>query len=444
METKSGFPYAELAFDKQAHVVDRAGFDELLDAVAEGETADVLVFVHGWNNDMDEARTWYGELAERFRGVLDGADCPAGARDRRFLILGVLWPSKKWAERSLIAGGAASAFGAPEDEEVTARLDELKGTFDAEDADDRLEQAKALVARLEDEPAARDEFVDLIRGVVPAEARDDPDDYTDAVLQDPGRRVLDVLAQPLPPDIDQDGGGAAGGVGDDQGSAAGLGAFLSGIKAGAERFLNLTTYYQMKQRAGTVGASGLNPCLHELRGRRAETRLHLIGHSFGGRLVTATTLGDPTQPPLEPDTVTLLQAAFSHYGFAQDYRDGGKDGFFRHVVTARMSRGPVLITHSRQDTAVGYAYPLASRLAGQDASGLGDAGDRFGGIGRNGAQDTPEAQIGTLQAVGGPYAFAPGKLYNLNADEIIGGHSDIRRPEVAYAILTSVASVPVP
>jgi hypothetical protein len=104
----------------------------------------------------------------------------------------------------------------------------------------------------------------------------------------------------------------------------------------------------------------------------------------------------------------------------------------------------VLITHSRQDTAVGYAYPLASRLAGQDASGLGDAGDRFGGIGRNGAQDTPEAQIGTLQAVGGPYAFAPGKLYNLNADEIIGGHSDIRRPEVAYAILTSVASVPVP
>jgi hypothetical protein len=232
-------------------------------------------------------------------------------------------------------------------------------------------------------------------------------------------------------------------IGGDGGGAAGFGFSLSGVKAAAERLLNLTTYYQMKERAGVVGATGLNPCLRKLRERRAETRLHLIGHSFGGRLVTAATLGDPAKPALAPDTLTLLQAAFSHYGFAHDY-DPGKDGFFRAVVTGHMSRGPVLVTHSKRDKAVGYAYPLASRLGRQVAQAIGDAGDRFGGIGRNGAQKTPEAQDGTLQLVGGPYAFDADGLYNLNADAIIADHSDIRRAEVAYAVLTSISGAPVP
>jgi hypothetical protein len=450
METKSGFPYAELEFDKAANVAKREGFGDLLDAVAEGEVADVLVFVHGWNNDMNEARGWYGELAKKFRDVLDGPQCPDGAGGRRYLILGVLWPSKKWAERSLIAGGAASASGGPEDAEVIARLEDLKGTFDADDADDRLERAKALVPELENDPAARDEFVDLVRGVIPAGVKEDPDDFTDAVLDEPGRKVLEALEAPVEPEIDLDAGGAAGGAGAgwddaaDQGGAAGLGFLFSGVKAGAERLLNLTTYYQMKERAGLVGASGLNPCLAKLREQRRETRLHLIGHSFGGRLVTAATLGEPGKPAVKPNTVTLLQAAFSHYGFAKQYRDGGKDGFFRAVVANQMSEGPILVTHSKKDLAVGYAYPLASRLAGQDAAFLGDANDRFGGIGRNGAQFTPEAEPETLQNVGGPYSFQSGKLYNLNADETIGDHSDIRRAEVAYAILANVGSLPVP
>jgi hypothetical protein len=453
METKSGFPYAELEFDKEAGIVKRKDFDELLDAVAEGDDpADVLVFVHGWNNDMDEARDWYGELAQKFRTVLDGPHCPAGASDRRFLILGVLWPSKKWAERSLIAGGAASAEGGtPHDDEIVARLDELKGFFDADGADDRLEKAKALVPQLEDDPDAQDEFVELIRELVPPGAKDDPDDYTDAVVKDPGQKVLERLEAPVEPEIDDEGGGAQSmdewdedeEASAEAGGAAGLGFLFSGIKAGAERFLNLTTYYQMKERAGTIGATGLNPCLRKIRERRKETRLHLIGHSFGGRLVTAATMGDPSKPAVKPDTVTLLQAAFSHYGFAAKYRDGDKDGFFRAVVTGHMSAGPILITHSKRDMAVGYAYPLASRLAGQDASFLGDENDRFGGIGRNGAQDTPERDVGTLEAVGGSYTFSADKLHNLNADRVIGGHSDIRRDEVAYAVLSGIAT-PVP
>ncbi len=98
------------------------------------------------------------------------------------------------------------------------------------------------------------------------------------------------------------------------------------------------------------------------------------------------------------------------------------------------------MTHSVHDRAVGVAYPLASRIAGQDAAALGDANDRFGGIGRNGAQHTPERVVSTLQPVGQPYTFAGGSVYNLNSDAVINEHSDICHNEVAYALLTAVTA----
>ena len=134
--------------------------------------------------------------------------------------------------------------------------------------------------------------------------------------------------------------------------------------------------------------------------------------------------------------MTLLQAAFSHNGLSVKF-DGSHDGAFRSVVAQHKVRGPILITHSTHDRAVGIAYPLASRIAGQDAAALGDANDRFGGMGRNGAQHTPERVVGTLQAVGQAYAFEPGKVYNLNADAIINDHSDICHDEVTFALLTA-------
>jgi hypothetical protein len=445
MKTVQGFGYAELVFDKEAKLVGDEEFDALLAAVAEEPPADVLVFVHGWNNDIKEARQWYDELAAHFKAAIDD-------RSRTY-ILGVLWPSKKWAERALIAGGVASATGDADSAAVIARLEDLKGFFDADDADQRLDEAKALVPELENDPDMRDEFVDKLRGLLRLDADDDPDDFPAELVDASGREVLDEFQAPVEPEIDEEEGGAAGGASfdaddeaaeDEEGGAVGLGFLLTGFTAGAERALNLTTYYQMKQRAGLIGVEGLNPALRKLRAANAKTRLHLVGHSFGGRLVTAATVGRDEDPGVEPDTVTLVQAAFSHYGFAERYRGGTKDGFFRRLIADRMTRGPVLITHSKRDMAVGYAYPLASRLAGQDAAGLGDENSRFGGIGRNGAQDTKEAQAGSLLADGGTYTFERGKLYNLNADDIIRGHSDIRRAEVARAVVAAIKSVRVP
>jgi pimeloyl-ACP methyl ester carboxylesterase len=230
------------------------------------------------------------------------------------------------------------------------------------------------------------------------------------------------------------GGAAAIGMG---GGAADLGDIANSITAGARRLLNFTTYYQMKERAGTIGINGVAPVIRKLRQKLPQLRIHLVGHSFGGRVVTAA--ADAASATADKvNTLTLLQAAYSHNGLAQKF-DGKNDGFFRKIVTGKKVLGPIVVTCTKNDGAVGIAYPLASRLGGQNAAALGDANDPYGGIGRNGAVKTPEAVNGVLAAANTPYQFESGHIYNLNCDAVIKDHSDICKPQVAWAMLSAVA-----
>ena len=76
----------------------------------------------------------------------------------------------------------------------------------------------------------------------------------------------------------------------------------------------------------------------------------------------------------------LLEAAFSHFGFSAD-NGHGSAGFFRDVIVQQVVKGPFLSTFSAQDTVVGKAYSVMSRLAGDNTRAIGDASDEFGGIG---------------------------------------------------------------
>ncbi len=100
--------------------------------------------------------------------------------------------------------------------------------------------------------------------------------------------------------------------------------------------------------------------------------------------------------------------------------------------------GPILITHSEHDLAVGIAYAIASRIARQVAAAIGDLNDPYGGIGRNGAQKTPEAIFCQLFSNGGSYQFKSHVPNNLDGDAIIEGHSDICRPEIAHALFSAI------
>ena len=78
----------------------------------------------------------------------------------------------------------------------------------------------------------------------------------------------------------------------------------------------------MKARAGAVGKNGMAPLVDRLASQ--VERIHLIGHSFGGRVVTATAASSKTD---KIRSMTLLQAAFSHNGLSKTAK-----GFFRTVL----------------------------------------------------------------------------------------------------------------
>lgn len=439
MAEVAGFPYFELQFDKQGKVFDPNELQQAVSSIGQGAFTDLFVISHGWNNDMADARALYRELLVRLREVIESGKAPTGTR--KFAVLAVLWPSKKFADEELIPSGAASAGSPVTAAVVNKQLDALKGVFDNPNADAVLAQAKQLVPQLETSPAARAQFADLVRSL-PGNNTGATEDASDRFFKLAGRELMDRLAKPAsaaPPGPGSGGGAAGLRAGGPGGGAAGLGSFFSGIFSSARNLLNFTTYYQMKERAGLVGRTGASEALRSIRAQAPNLKVHLIGHSFGGRLVTAVALGPEGKPTQKFASMTLLQAAFSHNGFAQKF-DGTHDGFFRNVVSGHRINGPVLITCTTNDVAVGLAYPLASLVAGQNASGIGDAKDPFGGIGRNGAQHTPEASAGTLAAVGSAYSFESGKIFNLNADAVIKGHSDICKPEVAYAVLKAVAT----
>ena len=104
--------------------------------------------------------------------------------------------------------------------------------------------------------------------------------------------------------------------------------------------------------------------------------------------------------------------------------------------------GPIIATHTVNDKAVGIAYALASRFSNDQAAGLGDESDVYGGIGRNGAvKMRPDEFVkGTLFAETAAYQFTAKKVHNLRADAFVSGHGDIDGPQVANAILFAVGA----
>jgi hypothetical protein len=401
------------------------------------------MFAHGWNNDMADARKLYTNLFTALGAFTQGTQ-PQGIAERKLVGAVVLWPSKKFTDEELIPGGGAAALGSREKAIIRARLKDLakdqvrlgKAIPVSAAKAKKIAKADALLKTVENDPKAQEEFVKVVRSLLSDKAAH-ADDGTKDLFKLSERKLLDNLKQPVIVTAAAGEDGAAGFStlsGGGTGGAADLGdSILSGIR----RLMNMTTYYQMKERAGTVGASGVAPVIRKLRQKLPSLRLHLAGHSFGGRVMTAA--ADAAGSVDKIDSLTLLQAAYSHNGLATKF-DGKSDGFFRKIVTGKKVRGPILITCTKNDKAVGIAFPLASRLGGQNAAAFGDENDPYGGIGRNGAVKTPEAVKGLLQAANAGYQFVGGSIYNLNADAVITDHSDICKPQVAWAMACSIAT----
>ena len=447
MEQIAGFPYFRIEFTKEGQVFKPAQRDDILKNVPAG-TTDIIVASHGWNNDINDAQALYKNLFTHISKELPKSP----AKTRKLAVVGVFWPSKKFAEEDLVPGGGASA-GGTDDAKLQHRLDNLASTVGPE-AKAEVAKAKAAAQQLND-VASQVKYVDSLRRALEKEvgkpdASERLDDAADLFFSETAESIFDALKVPpgiLPPAAKPAGAGGAtsvgsvptglgGGVGGGMGGGAGIGSFFRGVRDRALDIANFTTYYVMKKRAGTVGKEGVGPLIAAIRAKYPAARVHLVGHSFGGRVVTAA--ADAQSGAGAIGSLSLLQTAYSHNALGDNKK--GLVGFFRGIVTGKKVKGPIIISHTINDRAVGIAYPLASRLARDNSKALGDRNDPYGGLGRNGALFADASEEFKLTKNVAGFAFKGGKIYNLNADEVIPSHGDVEQPAVARAILCAIAT----
>lgn len=448
----TGEPVWDLQFDEKGRLTAPAQGSFLDDVGGQG-TEDLFVFSHGWGTSQDHAQALYDAMFPMIREAAQGE-----ARLGKLGFAGIYWPSLWFpptpatpppasgstqaisGTAAPLSAGTAALTGA----EIAASL--LPGFADPEQQaavkqiGQLIDDGQAMAGTGQTD-AAKQQHLAQISQLIASLAPPAP---AGGQYEDTGERALLVTADPAGAYQqaaavfgDTPAGDSTQGIGD------WFGAAINGVKD-AVRVLSYST---MKARAGTVGQAGLGPLLTALRQASPAARVHLIGHSFGARLVSFALAGVGTADDSPVASLLLLQGAFSHWSFASATANpfGAPGGL--NALGDRV-HGPLVATFSVYDWAVGVWYPRASFLAGQNVTAAGP--DPWGGMGADGFQPSGVAATVSMPAGGGlAYGFAPGSFYRVNAAGVInntagnpfaGAHSDIQKMPVAQLIVSGAAA----
>jgi hypothetical protein len=341
------------------------------------------VFCHGWLYDEVEAQ----QDAARFFTLLDDALAPL--RERVLALrVGLHWPSKPFADPDLTRGA--------EGDGLWPELERRIG-----DGSRRRHAANGTHGRPGDADLA------VLRDLCAAEIPRSPEE--DAELDLLGRRLVRA-----------ERGGFS----------------ISPFHA--------LSFWAMKRRAGDVGERLGRECLASLWSTlRNKPRLHLVGHSFGGKLATSAVLGGA-----RPESLTLLLGAFSAFAFAPEIPRFDRPGFYHRVLAERQVHGPIVVLRSDHDTALATFY---GTLTGSDEVGRRRDGARgpsrrtltepvatsaLGAVGARGV-GAPELDLVDVQRTGIPeYAIVnvDGSRVVRASEAFVGAHRDIYHREVATLI----------
>lgn len=447
MQSIEGFDFFPLQFDANGNL--QGSLDEIQQRA--GTATDVIFLAHGFRNSADDATGLYTRFLHNFRAHLGRPELK-GLAGRNYAVAGVYWPSLSFQESFPPQAGGVQAFDADAEQRtaVEQQIEELKSEVNPEQRA-KLDQARQLLPAIERDADAQNQFASLVLSVLDGRDLGAGEGMEEIRAQD-GSALLGKLRMPIiistqAASSDSDSSGTVAAVdgsafpgSDGEGNTQGIGTVFASVVGAAGRFLNFTTWWIMKARSGVVGANGVATAVRDLKAKNAAVKIHLAGHSLGGRLMAGCAKSLSSDPLLRPDSITLLEAAFSHYGFSPD-SGNGKAGFFRDVIAKKVCRGPLIATFSSMDTVVGHVYALASRVADDNVKALGDANDPFGGIGRNGAQKTAESVSEDLHDVGVAYKFKPDMVNNLNGSaDLITNHSDVTNERVTYAFASALAA----
>lgn len=425
-------PYYIIPFDKKGTCVGPATRAHLIDAAHSGGYTDIFIFSHGWNNDWSVATERYEHFLKGYMSMrlAHQLAMPAGYKP---LLVGVFWPST-----ALVFGedekGPAIAAGDPGavDEAVAEQLEEIAAL--AEDLD--AGAAARLYELAQKDTLDRDEVLELANILKPVYAAADNELGDDEPVV--AEELIDVWAktQPPPPDDLDDFGTVDGG-----GAGGPQAAFLGGLlkKLDPRPAIRVATVYKMKDRAGKVGARGVGALLRDLLAA-CDARVHLIGHSYGAKIVLSATAAETLPRPV--NSMLLLQPAVSHLSFADQVPGTDRAGGYRAVLD-RVTQ-PILSTFSSHDFPLTTTFHLALRrdkdLGEAQIAGAGDEPPSpyaaLGGFGPRGCGE----QLIDIHDLNAPYQLDPGvPIYGLRGDAAISGHGDISNEATWWALYSLVS-----
>jgi hypothetical protein len=388
-----------VVFDEFGDFIDQPRLEAQL-AANLPTTTDVFILSHGWKNSFEDATELYAALLGQL-GAVAQTDPELPSADYQPSAFGAIWPAKGWGNETVTP--ATTSVGLTETVYDTLSPAKTSPAGFRRDvlrlqqylAQDRLDEASALEFR--------------------------------AIL----RRHADV-----PATADEQS------LFDPSASEEGLeGITPSGFSA--RDVFEIFTYWQMKKRAGVVGSIGVRSLIGAVQERHPDARIHLIGHSFGCKVMLAAVAGPGAPLPRPVQTLALLQGAVSFEAMAERVRGTNSPGGYRAALEPARVDGPIVATFSRFDGACSQAYPLASRLAGQVGE-LEEMFDQYQALGAVGASGVGAGlgHSGPMRDVGKAYGIGVRGVWSIDGGTepgaFITNHSDVRTPQAAWLICCSI------
>jgi hypothetical protein len=436
-----------IRFDKDGKLLSPKTFDQFL---AGGQDyTDVFVFSHGWNNIYAVAKHSYTKFIQNYIEQRKELDLPL-PENYRPALLGIIWPSTSfvfpWESGPLIAAT---------DDENERRNQEGR---------DQEEMLDLILDSLNDEQAVQ--FAEYV-------------DHAGLVYGDDAEAMAKLVQQTLIRDGDPDAGAAPtaseiidacnaldqlGGAPVEYGDDGDFGTGPSGAHGSGDpsqagglktldprTLLRYATVWKMKGRAGVVGAIGVGPRLREILSK-TQACLHLIGHSFGARVVLAAITSAEMETQRKVRSVLLLQPAINRWCFASEVAPlatktkNGPPGGYR-VALSRVET-PIFTTYSDEDVPLHDIFHLVvrSNVGEVTFAAIGDT-ERYGALGGYGPAglDKELTKVQVLRP-GTKYEFDKGcqvlaidgsKHDGTNAP--INGHGDVITTFTAWMLHSQIA-----
>ena len=138
-----GYPAFEVMFDAGGNLVDPNAQPDAVAYLGTGDGKgidDLIMISHGLNNDIAEARQLYADFFTAIAGASQKMP-----KQRKFVVIGLFWLSKKFTDSSFIPGGAAG-LADPSALVVSAQLDQFAELFSEDPSTPaKIAHLKALV-----------------------------------------------------------------------------------------------------------------------------------------------------------------------------------------------------------------------------------------------------------------------------------------------------------